>query len=253
MGDNLQVFLEYTAKKSVGKIGEYVFVVPKTGDVFQLADLEQWQDEVTPQQKKILYIEIECCSGSDYSNTSHIAVSNHRSFLKLFKHIEGVHDFIGGFGTFGVVVRADVAESNKEIKQVLDDLENYPVVDEDDMYELEMGYRDEAMKDHWFIDKFRQDFHVTDEYITGIEKLIASDRWLRKQIYHVIDARDGQADWSYEDRSAYLKNEDIVPYLEDELLLKRCKKSMLALLVDRKWSEKQFEEMYEKRMRGERV
>jgi hypothetical protein len=246
MEDRLQVFLEYTATKRVGNTwpAEYVYVVPKKGDVFLYGDLKQWQGEVTPETKKTLYIEIECCCGGDYGKWSEVAVSNHRSFLRLFKTVEGVHGYTGGFGTFGVVVRADVAESNKEIKRIIDDLENYPVVDEDDLYKLQETYQNKALSDPWFYDSFRSDIHLENSQITGITKLLANNKWLKRQILKTIFDRGGQVEWEYECGGAYLRRDQIVPYLEDRLLLTRGKKSIWPSLVNRKWSTPEYEEHY---------
>lgn len=69
---------------------------------------------------------------------------NHRSFLKDYKDIDGIHDVSGGYGTFAVAIRQDVYESNDEIKEIIDGLENYCLINEEDYSELETEESDKA-------------------------------------------------------------------------------------------------------------
>jgi hypothetical protein len=53
---------------------------------------------------------------------------------------------------------------------------------------------------------------------------------------------------SYENNSAYLDADKVLPYVEDRILLERCKD--LPLLVERKWSCNQTQVMYEQKLKG---
>jgi hypothetical protein len=91
-------------------------------------------------------------SGSDYSGND-LEVSNHRVFLEMFGSVDGVHDVYGGYGTFAVAIRLSTLADNEEIRECLSALENYPVIDEDDMSEVEQEAQNEAWKS-WLASDF---------------------------------------------------------------------------------------------------
>src|SRR5208283_2158426 len=92
-------------------------ILPDTLSRFSWSDLHPYDGEVNEETLKTIYITPDLLSGGDYSNSSVVHVSNHRSFLKEFKNVEGVYDVYGAFGSFAVAIRADVAESNERIKE----------------------------------------------------------------------------------------------------------------------------------------
>jgi hypothetical protein len=102
-------------------------------------------------------------SGSDYSGGS-VTVSNHRVFLERFENDEGgepnpgIRRVWGGYGTYGVAIRLD--SITEEIQEVLDRLENYCVMDEDLMSEVERKAENEAW-DSW----------VKGDLVSALDKL----------------------------------------------------------------------------------
>jgi hypothetical protein len=121
--------------------------LPDTLSRFSWSDLHPFNGEANEEALKTIYIIPDLLSGGDYSNSSEVQVSNHRTFLKEFKNAEGVYDVYGDFGSFAVAIRADIAESNERIKETLDGLENYPVIDDDDMSELRNEWEQLAVQD----------------------------------------------------------------------------------------------------------
>lgn len=85
----------------------------------------------------------ELLSGSDYCSSGSVEVSNHRVFLEQFKDSPNVYDVYGGYGTFAVAIRLD--SITDEMVEVLNALEDYPVLDDDDHSKVEM----ESENDSW--------------------------------------------------------------------------------------------------------
>jgi hypothetical protein len=83
-------------------------------------------------------------SGSDYGNSNAVEVSNLRVFLKEYEDVPGVHKVYGAYGSFGVVIRLSVLAEHEEMRDLLKGLEDYPVLDEDDLSKVEMEAEDVA-------------------------------------------------------------------------------------------------------------
>ena len=91
------------------------------------------------------YFEPNYMGGSDYSGGS-VEVANHKVFLEEFGDLPGVHEIHGDFDTYGVVIRLDCI--TPRMFEVFDGLDNYPVIDEEAMSEVEREAEDEAW-DNW--------------------------------------------------------------------------------------------------------
>ena len=111
-------------------------VLLEKGNRYSISDFKHYQGEVTEALYKSLVIQPPQLSGSDYSGGI-TERSNHRTFLRQFKDVDGVYDLYGGFGTFGIAIRLDVYTINDDIKEVIDALQDYCLVSEDDYSELE--------------------------------------------------------------------------------------------------------------------
>ena len=81
---------------------------------------------------------------SDYSGSTYTK-SNHELFIKEFGEIDGVKDVHGGYGSRDIYIRLDVLNSNKDIQDCLNVLDDYPVMDEDHLSEVE----EEAKEESW--------------------------------------------------------------------------------------------------------
>lgn len=118
-----------------------------------------------------LYVMPRYCSGSDYSGGS-VEASNCRVLLAEFGGIAyeddyvgkvdgnatfaGVHAVYGGHGTFAVAIRLDTFLRCKELREMLNGLDNYPLINEEDMTFLEMQWQDENWE-NWARDDFRRE------------------------------------------------------------------------------------------------
>lgn len=88
---------------------------------------------------------VNWAGGSDYSGDS-VERSNFQVLLELAEEKgllgKGLWEVYGGFGSYGIVVSADVED--EEILDLLAGLEEYPVADEDHLAHLEIELEDEA-------------------------------------------------------------------------------------------------------------
>ena len=91
------------------------------------------------------YFEPNYMGGSDYSGGS-VEVANHKVFMEEFGDLPGVHEIHGDFDTYGVVIRLDCITPG--MIEIFEGLDNYPVIDEEAMSEVEREAEDEAW-DNW--------------------------------------------------------------------------------------------------------
>ena len=222
--------------------GQWVPIILEIGNSYSYGDFQEFKGTVTEENKKTLFITPELLEGSDYSGST-VQKSNHRSFLKMFKKVEGVYDLYGGYSTFAVAIRLDVYESNEEIKEVLDGIEDYPVVDQDDLTELECEQQQEAMPE--LIRDVRNDIDL-EEYIPEIETLIEDDEKLESLIWKGIEELN--LDWDQQTTGAYLNPDEVLPYVQDKILLEHCKD--LPLFINRKWSCNETRIEFESKLKG---
>lgn len=214
----------------------------ETGECYSYGDFKEFKGVVTEEDKKWLFIIPEHFEGSDYAGSS-VSVSNHRSFLKEFDKVKGVYDLYGGYNTYAIAIRADVAETHEGIKETLDALENYGIMNESDLSEVEDEWHQEAMKDV-VSDLCR---HIDlEEFIPEYEKLLEDTETIEELAWEAILELD--LSWSEENCYSYIDSDEIKPYVEDRLLLDHCKE--LPLFVNREWSCKQTSTMYEQKLKG---
>jgi len=98
-------------------------------------------------------VEIPFTMYSDYSGST-VERSNCEVFLERFGKTPGVWPVYGGYGTCGVVVLVE-KRADEEIKEVLDALEDYPLIDEEHMSNLELEIEDEDW-DSWIKQDLRR-------------------------------------------------------------------------------------------------
>jgi hypothetical protein len=119
-------------------------------------------------------------SGSDYSGST-VERSNKRVFMEEFGDDPHVFETYGGYGTFGVLILATC--DNEEIAECLNGLHNYPLINEDDLSELEMEASNEAWE-NWA----RSDFTRALESQFGIDDIDPNnDIDLSELFYHAAE------------------------------------------------------------------
>ena len=122
-----------------------------------------------------LFLMCKYLEGSDYSGDM-LQKSNYKLFLEDFGKEEGVFDVCGGHGTFAVAIsvgwlldsRND--EIARQILDLLDGLNTYPAIDDEDMSNMEFKAFNEAFEDWGYKDimsdlqkKFRVTVYDYDE------------------------------------------------------------------------------------------
>lgn len=222
--------------------GEWSPVTLEVGCSCWYSDFTEHKGEVTEALKKSLFILPELLTGSDYSGST-VNVSNHKTFLKMYKQVEGVYNVYGDFGSYGVAIRMDVAVENEEIKSTLDALEDYCIIDEDDHSEVTTEWEDAALPDivhdvsrQLDLESYAPDYDATDD-IDVINDLVREG----------ISALN--LSWHYENTSAYLDYKEVIPYVTDCLLIAHC--IDLPLLINREWSCKDTENKFKDKLTEE--
>ena len=90
---------------------------------------------------------------SDYTG-SDVERSNVRVFFKEHGDKPGVYRVYGGYGTSGIAIRLDVADEG--ILEDLERLDNYPILDEDDVGSVSLELADEAAESYGYGDFERE-------------------------------------------------------------------------------------------------
>lgn len=148
---------------------------------------------------------------SDYSGTIY-GKSNQQIILEEFGHLDGVLQIYGGYSYSDVFIRIDVLDSNEDLQSMIFGLEDYPIIDEDRLSEVEEEAKEEAMR-NWVLYDFRRllqkrwnyDFsHLNDKFL----------RWL----FHSCEEKTN-AYWSFEYTDAYISVGQIVDKLSQKEFL----------------------------------
>lgn len=111
------------------------------------------REELKPADDVRAFVVPSVLAGSDYSGST-VERANFRAFLETFRATDGVVELSGGHGTYAVAIRADIGAP--EMLEALEALENYPVVDDDALAELELE-RDAEAWDSWARDDFKRE------------------------------------------------------------------------------------------------
>jgi len=88
-------------------------------------------------QRAHVYFVSDYLSGGDYSNSCAVELSNFQVFMAQFKDCYG-KDWIevnGSYGSYAIAIR--LSSRNEDIQECLRGLENYPVINEDHLSQLE--------------------------------------------------------------------------------------------------------------------
>jgi len=228
--------------------GQWEDTILEVGQQYPCKDFKQYTGPITEDTLSKLYIIPDLLSGSDYSGGT-VNKSNYRSFMKLYKDTEGVYGLFGGYNTYSIAIRADVAESNEDIKSTLDTLEDYPIIDDDNYNTLETEIECESLKVYISDNKNVICRHL-EEYIENIDDIIDAipDEDLEQIAYDGINNLN--LNWIHEPQSAYLTHvEELVSYIEDRLLIDHCKE--LPLLINREWTCSDTNQKYKDRFNQE--
>ena len=225
---------KFTGMRMVNNVWEETPL--ETGFAYSVADFEPYNREVTEDLRKSLFIQPELLAGSDYSGGA-LQMSNSKSFLEKFGDVEGVYELWGGMGTYGVAIRLDVYEDITEIKETLDGLDEYPVIDEEALSVLENEWDCEAMNDVVSDLCNRIDL---EQYIPDYETYLENSDKIEEYAWDAVNNLG--IEFTHENNSSYLNYEEVKPYVEDRLLIEHCDK--LPLLINREWACEENHQRY---------
>ena len=164
----------------------------------------------------------ELAAYSDYSGDI-VDRANCNEFLKKFGGLDGVFKTWGGHGTCGVVVSYELYKTNEEIKEVVDGLEDYPLISDESLSALEIEIQDESWG-NWIKYDLKR---ALDK--AGIEGFEDEDK-MKSKFYHVI--RYCNIEYTHEDAvSCHINIKEVVenwaaglcPSCKQELLYEGCK------------------------------
>jgi len=150
---------------------------------------------------------------SDYSGST-VERSNCRSFLEMFNQDEDqysgkIWEVYGGYGTRGVVILKSLFDENEEIQEVFENLDDYPLLDEDDWSTLEIEIQDESWEDWIKFDLIRlleKDNLINEDY---------DEEKIQDQFYKIINEKDLY--FIHEDAvSAYIDLDEVIKYWSNE-------------------------------------
>lgn len=155
--------------------------------------LDSWiksvDDIIEEMEKgKIFVFEIPYCSFSDYSGCT-VERSNYKDIKDNFEGLDGLYFFSGGHGTQALALdlRTVYLDRVDEIHDIIAGLENYPVIDESTLSELEMEMEDEAWNSYGcsdFRDALQKEF---SDFLDDNEDVLA---WYHGYLWDLSDIED---------------------------------------------------------------
>lgn len=125
--------------KNIPRAWEYVYS-PKDQNKISYGDIKV--------DSKGKFLEVPYTGYSDYSGST-VERSNCNCFLDTFEEYLGISmwEMYGGYGTRGVLITLELYENNDEVKDIIDSLFDYPLINEDEMSSLEMEIENESWDD----------------------------------------------------------------------------------------------------------
>lgn len=181
---------------------EHISIIPKRESA-SYGDFKE-----TSEPTKDCYLMCELMEGSDYSNGRIVQASNLKAFLEEFKNCSGVHKVYGGHNTFGIAVKIDCL--TEEMIEIFTSLEDYPLLDEELMSDMELEEQNEAWES-W----------VQSDFQSEIEKHLKIDindigKRFDELFHHLTE--EANEYWFEDGCSQYIQLEPIAQECTEKLL-----------------------------------
>ena len=148
---------------------------------------------------------------SDYSGSTYNK-SNHQLFLKEFGEVDGVKNVYGGYSSSDIYIRLDVLNSNQDIQDCLNTLDDYPVMDEEHLSEVEEEAKEEAWNSYTRKDFLRA---LQKEFNYDLDKV--SDAFVHRLFWKLEEHTNTY--WIFEYTDAYFPLDDLFEKLTREEFL----------------------------------
>lgn len=157
------------------------------------------------------FIMPDLLAGSDYSGSSY-TLANYNSFLASYKDLPGIHQVYGGLGTYAVAIRLDTYQAAldgdddddtyTDLLDTLRALEDYPVIDEEELYRVEQEWQDDSWDD-W----------ACDDYLSALAsrwglEFLDVDTGIVRQVFETTANGIGEY-WESENSSGYIRVERV--------------------------------------------
>jgi len=181
---------------------EWINEIPK-GEMASVSDLKN-----TENPDENCYLACELMEGSDYSNGRIVQESNQKVFLEEFAEFPGVHETYGGHNSFGIAVQ--IKHLTDEMFEMFKALEDYSVLDESLMSEMELEQQGEAWKS-WVESDFKKEL---DRHL-GIEIEEAGNNFYA--LFHYC-AEYANEYWFEDGCSQYIQVDKIAEVCTEKLL-----------------------------------
>lgn len=156
----------------------------------------------------------------DYTMSSPVERSNVGVFLEEHGDHPDVYEIYGGYGTRGVGVALSC--NSDDIRETLEALDAYPILDEDHWCQLERELEEEALSDY-ALDEFWSElvgrYDDRNELYTGDDFLL--DEWEEREKRQLFE-------WAMEESGTYWIHEDPnVPYIDTSRMAEAVTLEML--------------------------
>ena len=225
----------------------YEFTRQKITKTFHWSDLDPWKGkEPTDEEKKKLYVVPKLLGYGDYDSSCAAERSNYRVFLEKFGKVDGVHELHDYMGSTSIAIRVDVAEGNEEIKDILDGLEQYPVIDVDDQSNMEQEMFIEAWKDWVRSDACRAVVKLLDGFFDDPETTVDdTDETALWEMFTDASSDVGEYFEVQAGGSVWIRLDNVVPAFADLFLVRVMEPEQLPLLVSREWKSDRAKNEYQ--------
>jgi hypothetical protein len=122
-----------------------------------------------PDENNQTYIEVPHTTGSDYVGGP-VERYNYEHLKEHFHDTKGVYQIYGDFGTYGIgYIESEVSpETLLEIKTIIDALENYPLINEDDFFGFELELKVNHLKSEY---NLPESFTWTEEFYEILDNI----------------------------------------------------------------------------------
>lgn len=179
-------------------------------DAWENQDDQHWgsYDSVKGEILESDYFYSKYLSYSDYSGTIENK-ANQKVLLEEFGDLDGVLQIYGGYSTSLILVRIDVLDNNEELQKTILGLEDWPILDEDNLWKIEEEAKEEAIT-NWVLSDFKRLVQKTWNY----DFSLLNDNFLRELFYQCVEKTNEE--WFFEYTDAVISIDRILKELERE-------------------------------------
>lgn len=152
-------------------------------------------------------------SGSDYSGGV-LTRSNFDYFLEEFNEVEGVETRYGGYASYWICIRVDLVFTHEGIREMLESLEGYPILDDTAYSEAQIEAQEEAWISwvrHEFVSQLERTLDIEIEEPDDEEDIPEGERFDDRLYTLFYEAReDANEYWEDDNEGVSIRVEEVV-------------------------------------------